>query len=179
MVQHAVAVRGASMRRNDGVTIITNGTCAERTWKKLIAIPHVDILVSNDIFHNPRRVQPWVRVWADAHYAWWSQDDFYQIEMRGRAVRNRRAMKKVARKHNVDIEFDAWVCPEVRVTPTGQLIAEHYTDLECGPLTFESLIRGYTHIKQDAYVRDLEYEERCRSVSTRKNRTADACCCAG
>jgi len=180
MVQHAVSVRGLSIRGYDHVMIITNGTCSRRTWRKLIEIPHVDISVSNDIFHNPRRVQPWVRRWADEHHAWWNQDDFYQIDMIGRAARNKRAMKKVARKHNVDIEFDAWTCPEVRVTPTGQLFAERYDVLDCGPFSLAALIHGYHHIDRKDLAQTLElYEERWRYASTRKDRTADIGCCAG
>jgi hypothetical protein len=156
MVRYAVKIWGPSYKGFDHVMVITNGTCSKSVWSRLIRIPDLEIKVSNDIFHNPRRIQPWVRSWAERTNNWWNPGDYYDIDLQGRAPRNRKAIQALCRKHKVEVTFDGFSCPEVVVEPSGKVIADHYALYDCGPLSLEALKVGYLEIGRKDCAQELE-----------------------
>jgi organic radical activating enzyme len=92
-----------SVRRHlrSNIRVITNGTCDENTWKALKYWYEdgrglMDLIVSNDLWHDASKVSPWVK--KDKLYTksiqWVDEENPFTLIHHGRAVHNKEQIVK-------------------------------------------------------------------------------------
>lgn len=133
---------------SDSVTLITNGTCDEETWKHLVIAreeSELGLQVSNSIFHDKTKQKPWVVKYAKAKHIWWSSfKPILDIDLLGRAIRNQKRIYEIARRHRYTyVEFGEGDLRWPRVTPEGLVVHDTRKPTVFGPLSPEVVAKAY------------------------------------
>ena len=107
------------------VMVITNGTCPEPLWNKMLdARIHgiLDIGVSNDLWHDASLRKPWVDRDAEKLGLWWGDpaSGHRALWKRGRAKRNWSKLMRDCEMRGIKVTVEDG-CGSLRVTPDGRV----------------------------------------------------------
>jgi len=143
-------------RRRDEmcVSLLTNGTCGEALWKRLLRESHwIDIGVSTDLFHNPRRLRPWVREWLADKLC---LDTSMIVQRQGRGE-NMRKLRAFARRHGRRLVFTPpHSLGQITVDPDGVVWSEeHGGHLAGDPLSWERFAQAYRAVEQTYHAEEI------------------------
>lgn len=109
--------------------MVTNGTCSKKLWSLLMRAQkreHIDVRVSNDLWHDTSMIRDWVREDADCHKLWWGDksNDHRTLIRQGRAKRNWKKLLWECEQSGIRLNAIESECGYPRVAPDGRVWAD-------------------------------------------------------